>query len=140
MITASRHEIDSGGGTLDGLDLGRLWIAESTLTLKYHLPLWSKWSPYAGLGVGGAYVFDSSVSDAAREVGVYRVRSDLMSGAVLQVGVSYRHGSHWILSADIKYAGLSGDVRIKDQADATTYRLDTDLDPWLVGIGAALRF
>jgi outer membrane protein W len=140
MITASRHSIDSRGGSLDGLDLGNLWIAESTLTLKYQVPMWGKWSPYAGLGVGGAYIFSSSVSDAAKAVGVHRVRSDLLSGAVVQVGVNYRHGRHWILSADIKYAGLSGDVRLKGEANATTFWLDTDLDPWLVGIGAALRF
>jgi outer membrane protein W len=139
MITATNHSLDAVAGAFGGLDLGDVWIAESTLTLKYHVPMWGKWSPYAGLGVGGAYAFSSSVSDAAKEYDIHQLRSDLLSGVVVQAGVAYRYSRHWILNVDIKYAALSGDLRIKNES-TTIYRVNTDLDPWIIGLGIAARF
>jgi outer membrane protein len=140
MVTTAPHDLAAVEGTLDGLDVGEVWVAETTLTLQYHIPVWGKWRPYAGLGIGGAYLHSSKTTDEARAADIRKVESDFMSGGVAQVGVAYRHGNRWLFSFDIKYGAFSGDVKVKDSDGTTTDKLETDLDPWLIGLGAAFRF
>jgi outer membrane protein W len=140
MLTTAPYDLEASGGEVEGLDVGETWVAQSTFTLKYHIPLWGKWKPYVGGGLGLGYLHSSATSDAAEALGVHEIRSDLLAGAVGQIGVSYRAGQSWILNFDVKYNGASGDVELEDAAGDTLYSLATDLDSWLVGIGAAYRF
>ncbi len=136
MITTAPHDLRAVGGVLDGVDLGEVWIAQSALTLQYHVPLWGRVRPYVGVGLAGAWMHSSSITAAA----IDSVTSDVMSGFVAQVGVSYRQGRRWLLSFDIKVANTSGDVRLEDEQGTTTATVGIDLDPVLIGLGAAYRF
>ena len=140
MLTTTPHDLAAASGDLAGLDLGETWIAQSTLTLQYHVPLWGPWSPYVGAGVGLAWLHSSDTSDAAAAAGIAELRSDVLTGIAAQVGVTYRASRRWMLSADITYSGAKGQVRVVDADGATTVRLDTPFEPWLVGVGAAYRF
>jgi outer membrane protein W len=93
-----------------------------------------------GGGLGLGFLHSSATSDAAEALDIHEIRSDLLAGAVGQLGVTYRAGQSWILSFDVKYSGASGDVKLENSAGDTVYSLATDLDSWLVGLGAAYRF
>ena len=140
MLATEPHDLQASGGEVQGLDIGEVWLAQSTLTLSYHIPLWGKWKPYVGAGIGLGYLHSSSTTDAAEAVDIHDIRSDVFLGAVGQVGVTYRCGRSWMLGLDIKYNGASGDVKIKNVDGDTAYTLATDLDALLVGVGAAYRF
>jgi outer membrane protein W len=140
MLTTAQHGLEASGGNLDGLDLGWVWMAQATFTLQYHVPMWGKWRPYFGLGLGLAHLHNSSFNDTANSSGADALRSNLMTGVAAQAGVAYRYGKNWILTFDIKYNGASGDVRVQDVDGNTSDQLKTDFEPWIVGLGAAVRF
>ncbi len=140
MLTTTPYDLEASGGAVAGLDVGETWVAQSTITLNYHIPLWGKWKPYVGGGLGLGFLHSSATSDAAEALDIHEIRSDLLAGAVGQLGVTYRAGQSWILSFDVKYSGASGDVKLENSAGDTVYSLATDLDSWLVGLGAAYRF
>jgi outer membrane protein W len=140
MLTTNPYDLEASGGAVAGLDVGETWVAQSTITLNYHIPLWGKWKPYVGGGLGLGFLHSSATSDAAEALDIHEIRSDLLAGAVGQLGVTYRAGQSWILSFDVKYSGASGDVKLENSAGDTVYSLATDLDSWLVGLGAAYRF
>ena len=93
-----------------------------------------------GGGLGLGYLHSTTTTDAAEALDIHDIRSDLLAGAVGQIGVTYRAGPSWMLNFDVKYNGASGDVELEDAAGDAVYTLKTDLDSWLVGIGAAYRF
>jgi outer membrane protein W len=140
MVTTAPHDLQAGGGDLHGLDIGEVWVAQSTITLTYHVPLWGKWRPYLGAGIGTGYLHSADVTDQAESAGISKVKSNLLSGIAAQLGVTYRHGHNWIFNLDLKYSDTSGDVKIEDGSGQTTDVLDTDFGPWLIGLGAAYRF
>ena len=140
MLTTGRYDVEASGGEVAGLDIGETWIAQSTLTLNYHVPLWGKWKPYVGGGLGLGYLHSSTTSDAAEALSIHDIQSDLLAGFAGQVGVTYRAGQSWMLSFDIKYNGASGDVDLVNVDGDTASTLATDLDAWLIGLGAAYRF
>jgi outer membrane protein len=140
MITTAPHGLGAGGGSFDGLDVGEVWIAESTFTLQYYLPLWGRWRPYAGLGASVAAFHSADISEAAQAVGVYDIRSDVGVGLALQAGVSHHLNRSWVVNFDIKYLDLPIDLRLTNAEDVTMDRLEADLDPLIIGLGAAWRF
>jgi outer membrane protein W len=140
MLTTAPYDVEASGGDVRGLDIGETWIAQSTFTLNYHIPLWGKWKPYVGGGFGLGYLHSTTTTGAAEALDIHDIRSDLLAGAVGQVGVTYRAGRSWMLNFDVKYNGASGDVKVEDAAGDTVFTLKTDLDSWLVGLGAAYRF
>lgn len=140
MLTTAPYDLQASGGEVQGLDIGETWVAQSTFTLTYHIPLWGKWKPYVGGGLGLGYLHSTTTTDAAEALDIHDIRSDLLAGAVGQIGVTYRAGPSWMLNFDVKYNGASGDVDLEDAAGDAVYTLKTDLDAWLVGIGAAYRF
>lgn len=139
MITASPHDAQIESGVYDGLDLGSLWIAETTLTVNYMLPFWNRWKPYLGAGASAAYFFGSDPSSAAEAIGVDKVKSDLGWGFVGQAGLAYRLNKAWILSLDVKWISMSIDVKLEGQ-DGNVAEVPMDLDPLVIGFGGAVRF
>lgn len=135
-ITSAPHNLTAVGGVWDRLEVGEVWIAQSTLTIAYEVPLWGRWRPYLGLGVGGAYLHSSDITAP----GIRSIDSDLIAGAVGRIGVAYRYENRWILTLDLRYGRYSGEVRIEASDGTTSDRLATDLEPMLIGLGVAYRF
>jgi outer membrane protein len=139
MATAANHDLSGYSGTYDGLDIGSVWIAETTVSLRYIVPLFGSWRPYVGAGVAGAYFFESDTSDEAAALGIDSVESDFGYGFVGQIGLLHRFSDSWILTLDLKWIDLPIDVDLESSGPP----LDTvamDLDPVIVGLGAAYRF
>jgi outer membrane protein W len=139
MITTANHDLGVIAGELDGLDLGSVWIAESTITLRYIIPLYGRWRPYVGAGVGAAYLHNSDPSDPAVDIGIDSIQSDVGFGFVAQLGVMHRLTQSWFLTFDLKWSQLPIDLKLKD-GGTTIDTVETDLDPFIIGIGGAYRF
>ena len=139
MATAANHDLSGYSGPFDGLDIGSVWIAETTLSLRYMVPLIGSWRPYLGAGVAGAYFFESDTSDEAAALGIDSVESDFGYGFVGQIGLLYRFSDSWILTLDVKWIDLPIDVDLESSGPPLD-TVEMDLDPVIVGIGAAYRF
>jgi len=139
MATAAPHDLSAYSGQVDGLDVGTVWIAETTLTVRYIVPLFGRWRPYLGAGIAGTYFFESDTTDEAGDLGIDSVESNFGYGFVGQVGLLYRYGDHWILTLDLKWLDLPVDVDIESSGPPLD-TVEINLDPMIVGIGAAYRF
>jgi outer membrane protein len=139
MATAANHDLSGYSGPHDGLDVGSVWIAESTLTLRYMVPLFGSFRPYLGAGVAGAYFFESDTTDEAAALGIDSVESDFGYGFVGQIGLLHRFNDRWIFTLDLKWIDLPIEVDLESSGPPLD-TVETDLDPVIVGIGAAYRF
>ena len=139
MITAAPHDAAVVDGVFNGLDLGSLWIAETTITIHYMIPLRGRWRPYIGGGAAAAYSVYSDITSAAESIGIDDITSNLGWGPVGQVGLAHRLNRSWILSLDVKWIDLPIDVRLEGvEGDRET--VEMDLDPIVIGFGGAYRF
>jgi outer membrane protein len=139
MITAAPHDVSVKSGIFDGLDMGSVWVGQTSLTFQYVFYLWGPWRPYLGAGFGLAYFITSDTSDAAEAVGVDRLKSDLGFGLVGQIGLAFRLNKRWILNFDMKYMHIPMDVELKNN-DGDSATVDMDWNPLIIGLGAAARF
>jgi outer membrane protein len=139
MATAANHDLSGYSGTYDGLDVGSVWIAEGTISLRYIVPLFGSWRPYVGAGVAGAYFFESDTTAEASAIGIDSVESDFGYGFVGQVGLLHRFSDSWILTLDLKWIDLPIEVDLESPGPPLD-TVETDLDPVIIGLGAAYRF
>ena len=139
MLTAAEHDLGAFAGEFDGLNVGSVWIGETTVTLRYIVPLLGSGRPYLGAGVAGAYFFESDTTDEASALGIDSVESDFTYSYVGQVGLMHRIGDSWILTFDLKWLDLPVDVTLQSSGPELD-TVETDLNPMIVGIGAAYRF
>ena len=139
MATAANHDLSGYSGQYDGLDIGSVWIAEGTISLRYMMPLFGSWRPYVGAGVAGAYFFESDTTGEAAALGIDSVESDFGYGFVGQVGLLHRFSDSWILTLDLKWIDLPIDVDLESSGPPLD-TVEMDLDPVIIGLGAAYRF
>ena len=139
MATAAPHDLSGYSGSYDGLDLGSVWIAETSISLRYIVPLFGSWRPYFGAGVAGAYFFESDTTEAASDLGIASVESSFGYGWLGQVGLLHRFSDHWVFTLDVKWLDLPIDVDLESSGPPLD-TVELDLDPVIVGIGAACRF
>ena len=139
MAMAAQHDLSAYSGQYDGFDVGTVWIAETTLTLRYIVPLFGSWRPYLGAGVAGTYFFESDTTDEAGDLGIDSVESNFGYGFVGQVGLMHRFSDHWMLTLDVKWLDLPVDVDLESSGPPID-TVEIDLDPMVVGLGAAYRF
>lgn len=112
-------------------DLGDAWILPPTLTLQYHFTPDNQFSPYVGAGINYSYFYGEDESSAFTDLDVQGG-----FGTALQVGADYWLNENWGLNVDVKKIFLNIDGKLNGGA----VRADIDLDPWVVGAGAAYRF
>jgi outer membrane protein len=139
MITAAPHDVSVQSGIFDGLDMGSVWIGETTLTFQYVFSLYGPWRPYLGAGLALASVITSDTSDGAETIGIDKLSTDLGIGPVGQIGVAYRLNKRWILSLDVKWMSVPMDVELKGDG-GTIDTVELDWQPLIIGLGGAARF
>jgi len=138
-VTTANHDAGLIAGELSGSTLGSVWIAQSTLTLRYMIPLWGRWRPYVGAGIGAAYLHNFDASSESADIGVTSLSSNVGVGFVGQIGLLHRLDQSWFLTLDLKWSQLPIDLDVKG-ALGTIDTVETDLDPVTIGLGAAYRF
>ncbi len=138
IAAVTPHDI-TGKGAVDGVDFGRVWLLPPTVTLQYHFdPIEQVGgiSPYVGAGVNYTHFFNAGGYDRS-------VISDMDFGSswggALQVGVDVPLTSNWVLNADVKKIWINSDVDVT-LAGGGTVKADTDINPWVVGVGVGYKF
>lgn len=134
IAATTKHKMSVKGSTSGNVGLGDVWLLPPTLTLQYHFMPKSAFSPYLGAGVTYAVFYNEKVAS-----GLTSVDYDNAWGAALQAGFDYALGSNWYFNADVKKIFLNTDVTVRTNAGATI-RADTDLNPWVVGLGVGYKF
>lgn len=134
IAATTKHKMSVKGSTGGDVGLGDVWLLPPTLTLQYHFMPKSAFSPYIGAGATYAVFYNEKVG-----AGLSSVNYDNAWGVALQAGFDYALGGNWFLNADVKKIFLNTDVTVRTNAGATI-KADTDLDPWVVGLGVGFKF
>lgn len=124
----------TGAGTINGVDVGKVWLLPPTLTLQYHFTNFGPFKPY--VGVGGNYTVFFNQEAAGGVVTGINVHNAF--APAVQIGFDYMIDRHWGLNFDVKKLWLRPDF------DATIVGLamtgKANLDPWLIGGGVTYKF
>ncbi|HNP53385.1 MAG TPA: OmpW family outer membrane protein [Ferruginibacter sp.] len=127
ILGTTHHTVKSKSTT--STDLGKVWLLPPTLNLQYHFNQ-PKFDPYVGVGIN--YTIFYGVSDNAAPL-AYKNNV----GFSTQLGMDYNLNDKWFLNLDIKKIFLKTDVSIKG---TTTFLSGVKVDPFVIGLGAGLRF
>jgi outer membrane protein len=136
----SRHELRlaEAGACCGATDGGEVWILPITVLVRYHLPVYGPWDPYAGLGLTWAAPY-YDLAPELEEAGVERLDLEGGVGLAAQLGVGYTIDARWRANLDLRHLGYSFDARVRTAAgDLAPASLD--LEPWVLSLGLGYRF
>ena len=134
IAATTKHNVAVKGSSSGDVGLGSVWLLPPTLTLQYHFMPKSDFSPYLGAGVTYAMFYNGDKPSSMR-----KVEYDNAWGVAFQAGFDYRLQGNWYFNADVKKILLNTDVNVVTSG-GTAIKSDTDLDPWVVGIGIGYKF
>jgi len=139
ILGTTPHDLRGRGGSIDGDNLGDVWLLPPTLTAQYHVTQLGDWTgveglsklkPYFGAGINYTIFYGGSDGDFDD------VSLDDTFGWALQAGLDYEVAEGIFLNVDVKKVFLEADVSVNSGA-ATG---EAQIDPWLVGVGVGYRF
>ncbi len=132
ILATTKHSLEVKNSTAGDLDLGTVRALPPVLTLQYHFRPKEAFSPYLGAGVNYTIMYDT---ERGRSVNSVDYSNEF--GWALQAGMDYQFAENWMLNVDLKKVFVSTDITVNGGAINAN---DTDLDPWIVGIGVGYRF
>lgn len=140
ILGTTPHDL-RGRGSIDGANLGDVWLLPPTLTLQYHVTQLGDWTGVEGLsklkpyfGAGVNYTIFYGGDDGQFE----DVDLDNSFGWALQAGMDYEVSEGVFLNVDVKKVFLESDVTVDTGAGDLTGT--ATIDPWLIGVGVGYRF
>jgi len=123
----------NGRGTAAALGaLGQVTYGPATLTAHYHYKGLGNFQPYAGLGIGYAFIFGS------KDGSVTNLDVKGAPAFVMQAGLDYAVNRNWSAFVDVKHLLLSVDASGNLGPTPVTARVR--LDPTIVFSGIAYHF
>ena len=141
ILAYSQHDVDSRGVPA-GLGLGKVIDAKvlpPTLTLQYHFLPNAAVRPYVGLGVNYTHFFDESVSGVLDQPDA-KVKLDASWGLAAQAGVDIDINQDWFVNLDVKYIDIQTEARFSGINLVNTANINTEINPFVYGIGISRRF
>jgi outer membrane protein len=138
ILGTTPHDL-RGRGSIDGANLGDVWLLPPTLTLQYHVTQLGDWTGVEGLGKLKPYVgagVNYTIFYGGDDGQFDKVALDDTFGWALQAGFDYEISEGIYLNADVKKVFLETDVSVNSGALTGT----ATIDPWLVGVGVGYRF
>lgn len=132
LILGTTRANIKGSGTLDGLDIGRVWVLPPTITAQYHFTNFGAFKPYVGAGVNYTVFY----SQRANDIDDLKVKNTF--GGALQVGFDYMFDEHWGINFDVKKLFL--EPKFDAVVGGTPVTGKAKLNPWLIGTGITYRF
>ncbi|MEZ5462944.1 OmpW family protein [Dokdonella sp.] len=121
------HDVDLNG--VEALSTKQL---PPTLSAQWHFPTASRLDPFIGIGINFTRFF--SIEEKGPLEGTSVDLGDSW-GPALHVGVDYAFNDHWSMTGDIRWIGISSDVKV-DGVDVGT----VDIDPLVYGLAVGYRF
>ena len=125
LLAATPFEHDLA---LNGGDIGSAKHLPPTLSLNYHFPTQSAWTPYLGAGINYTNFFEESspLGDLA---------IDSSWGLSLQAGVDYAVSDQGSIRLNVRWFDIDSDVHLDG-----AYIGKAAVDPWLVGVSYVHKF
>ncbi len=136
-VFTAKHQFETSGGLIGGLDAGDAWTFSPTLTLQYHFDLESMFSPYVGAGINYTAFYGYDLSNAMRDLGLKEFDFDPSFGFVGQIGTDIALGRTWSLNFDLKYIDMTTDVELRENPTGLLDVVEVDVNPWVFGLGLA---
>jgi outer membrane protein len=143
ILGTAAHDV-SGRGTLNGADLGEVWLLPPTLTAQYHITQLGDWTgvaglsrlkPYVGAGLNYTIFYNTDAGD------FNDIEYDNAFGYALQAGFDYEIATGFFLNFDVKKIFLETDWELDaSNAGLGTQTGDVTIDPWIIGGGLGYRF
>ncbi|MEE9194708.1 MAG: OmpW family outer membrane protein [Alphaproteobacteria bacterium] len=132
ILATTRHEVTVKGSSAGDLDLGHVSMLPPILSLQWRFLPKEMFSPYVGAGLN--YTFFYRESDGGS---ITSINYENSFGYALQAGLDIGITDSWSLNIDVKKVFLDTDIVVNG---GTINAPDTDLDPWVIGIGFGYRF
>lgn len=132
LILGTTYSNISGSSSIDGLDVGKVWLLPPTLTLQYHFTNFGAFKPYIGAGINYTFFYNQNNHD----VDHLKVKNTF--GGAVQVGFDYMINDNWGFNFDVKKLYLRPDFNVT--VGGTQLSGKARLDPWLIGTGVTYRF
>lgn len=136
-LFTAKHQFETSGGLVGGLDAGDAWIFSPTLCLQYHIPVEGMFDPYVGAGVNYTAFYGYDLSDDMRSLGLEEFDFDPSFGFVGQLGSDIALGKRWSLNLDVKYIDMTTDVELREQPRGLLDVVEVEVNPWVFGLGLA---
>ncbi|MFN4262665.1 MAG: OmpW/AlkL family protein [Thioalkalivibrionaceae bacterium] len=111
-----------------------------TLSLQWHFDTPGPVRPYLGAGINYTTFFNSKTKGALRDdLGFTRISLKDSVGWSLQAGLDIDLNDRWFVGASLYYMAIDTTATIRNpQGD--TLRVNVDIDPWAIMLGAGVRF
>jgi outer membrane protein len=114
-------------------------VLPPTLTLQYHFLPNSSVRPYIGAGLNYTYFFDEEVVGVLDQPDA-KVKLDSSWGLAAQAGVDIDVGDDWFINFDVKYLDIDTEARFSGINLVGSANINTDIDPFVYGIGIGRKF
>jgi outer membrane protein len=141
ILGYSEHDVGSRGVPA-AIGLGRVIeskVLPPTLILQYHFLPNSSIRPYVGAGINYTYFFDEEVQGPLNQPGA-KVKLDSSWGLAFQAGVDIAIDDDWFANLDVKYIDIETKARFSDISLVGSANVNTQIDPFVFGIGIGRRF
>lgn len=132
ILGTTRHTVEVKDSAAGNLDLGTVRMLPPVLTLQYHFLPDHAFSPYVGVGLNYTIPYDVK---KGRSVTSVDYSSEF--GYAFQLGMDYLIDERWSLNVDVKKVFVDTDIKVNG---GRINAKDTDLDPWVIGVGVGFRF
>jgi outer membrane protein len=139
IAATARHDLGVQGGDLNGANLGSVKVLPPTATLQWHPFPEGLLDFYLGAGINYTYFYSYDLSSDLAGLGVTDVDFSNSMGFAGQVGMSINLGKSFHLNGDIKYIQIDTDADLKVGSD-TILSVETDVNPWVYGVGIGFKF
>ncbi|WP_049623444.1 OmpW/AlkL family protein [Frateuria defendens] len=103
-----------------------------TLGINYHFLPNAEVSPFVGVGLNYTYFYDTKGRGLLEGA---RVKVDNSWGAAAHAGVDFKLSPKWLITADVRYIDIEGDVRVNGAKVGKA-----KVDPWVYGLSVGYRF
>lgn len=118
-------------------DVAEVTQLPPTVTLQWHIPTGSNFHPYVGAGVNYTYFFDEDTKGALSDADI---DIDNSWGLAAEAGVDYLFDNDWLVSAQVWYASIEPEAKIRGGALNLDEKLDVEIDPWVFMAGVGKKF
>ncbi|KEO61492.1 OmpW/AlkL family protein [Thioclava indica] len=123
-----KHTVNIGGLG----DVGTVKHLPPVLSLQYHFPTNSNFTPFVGAGLNYTAFFSEKATGA---LAGSTLSLDDSWGLALHAGVDYKVSEHGALRADVRWIDINSDVKL-DGAKIG----EVEIDPWVVGVAYVYKF
>jgi outer membrane protein len=132
ILATTKHRVKVSDSSAGDLDLGTVWALPPVLTLQWHFNPDGDFKPYIGAGVNYTITYADKKGGSVSQVSYSNE-----FGYAFQAGVDYKLNDKWSLNFDVKKVFVDTDITANNGG---VNAKNTDLDPWVIGIGVGYTF